>query len=333
MMVGMMDMSTDMKKAVLNNKQKLRKVLTFTISLVLCLSICGLAFAHSGRLDENGGHWDRSTGTYHYHTGENAGKSQSSSDSYDYYYDEDDEKDSNYNNIIDDLLNQLDEKDNEINKLNNELSDSEDKLEEEQEKSKKKYLAVIVVLTALTVTFLYFFILKSSNAKDYKKQKEEIEERFKKECDETKRLENEISILENEINEQKIIDSNLETATLNSQAFIKSIYEANTVNKIANVPEDIHLYFENDKLQIDDVLYPDYEYGRYTGYISETGKCFHMKKGCTGAIKPICILDKKAIKDKKPCLKCCRFINIPTWAITYQNLVEYAKENNIKYKN
>ena len=312
---------------------KFKKVLTFTISFVLCLSICGLAFAHSGRLDENGGHWDHSTGTYHYHTGENAGKKQSSSNSYDYYYDEDDEKDLNYNNIIDDLLNQLDEKDNEINKLNNELNDSEDKLEEEQEKSKKKYLAVIVVLTALTVTFLYFFIIKSGNAKDYKEQKEELEEYLRNERDENKRLEKEISTLESEINEQKSINSSLKAIALNSQEFIKNIYKTNTINRIANVPEDIHLYFENDKLQINDVLYPDYEYDRYTGYISETGKCFHMKKGCTGAIKPICILDEKAIKDKKPCLKCCRFIDIPTWAITYQNLVEYAKENNIKYNN
>lgn len=70
---------------------KFKKVLTFTISFMLCLSLCGLVFAHPGRLDENGGHWDHSTGTYHYHTGENAGKKQSSTNSYDYYYDEDDD--------------------------------------------------------------------------------------------------------------------------------------------------------------------------------------------------------------------------------------------------
>lgn len=314
---------------------KLKKILTFIISLVVCISICGLVFAHPGRLDENGGHWDHSTGTYHYHTGENAGKKQSSSNSYNYYDNDyyNDEKDLTYENIIDDLLDQLDEKDNEIDKLNKKLYDLNNKFEKEQEKNKKKYLAAIIVLTALTVTFLYFFILKCSDAKDYKKGKEEFEEYLRNERDENKKLENEISTLENEINEQKSINSSLKAVALNSQAFIKNIYKTNTINKIANVPEDIHLYFENDKLQLNDVLYPDYEYGRYTGYISETGKCFHMKKGCTGAIKPICILDKKAIKDKKPCLKCCRFIDIPTWALTYQNLVEYAKENGIKFNN
>ena len=36
-----------------------------------------IVYAHSGRTDVNGGHWDRSTGTYHYHTGEYAGRSHS----------------------------------------------------------------------------------------------------------------------------------------------------------------------------------------------------------------------------------------------------------------
>lgn len=36
-----------------------------------------IVYAHSGRTDANGGHWDRSTGTYHYHTGEYTGRSHS----------------------------------------------------------------------------------------------------------------------------------------------------------------------------------------------------------------------------------------------------------------
>lgn len=35
--------------------------------------------SHPGRTDSNGGHWNRKTGEYHYHSGEHAGKSQSSS--------------------------------------------------------------------------------------------------------------------------------------------------------------------------------------------------------------------------------------------------------------
>lgn len=35
--------------------------------------------SHPGRTDANGGHWDRSNGTYHFHSGESAGKSSSDS--------------------------------------------------------------------------------------------------------------------------------------------------------------------------------------------------------------------------------------------------------------
>lgn len=52
-------------------------LLTITLLFIVCISCVFTAFAHSGRTDANGGHWNRSTGTYHYHTGENAGKSTS----------------------------------------------------------------------------------------------------------------------------------------------------------------------------------------------------------------------------------------------------------------
>lgn len=45
------------------------------IIICICLIFCTFTtFAHSGRTDSNGGHWDHSKGTYHYHTGEHAGR-------------------------------------------------------------------------------------------------------------------------------------------------------------------------------------------------------------------------------------------------------------------
>ena len=60
-------------------------------SVLLCASILTApvsAFAHPGRTDSNGGHWDRSTNTYHYHNdGDSSSNSSSaSSSSNDYYY-------------------------------------------------------------------------------------------------------------------------------------------------------------------------------------------------------------------------------------------------------
>ena len=46
------------------------------IALLLCiasLSVVSItAYAHSGRTDSSGGHWNRSTGEYHYHHGYSA---------------------------------------------------------------------------------------------------------------------------------------------------------------------------------------------------------------------------------------------------------------------
>lgn len=39
------------------------------VAIVLLLSLPLVVFAHSGRTDSSGGHYDRSTGEYHYHHG------------------------------------------------------------------------------------------------------------------------------------------------------------------------------------------------------------------------------------------------------------------------
>lgn len=49
----------------------MNKRVTLKIALILFLGILATieSFAHPGRTDSNGGHWDYSTGTYHYHNG------------------------------------------------------------------------------------------------------------------------------------------------------------------------------------------------------------------------------------------------------------------------
>lgn len=60
-------------------KKKKYPLLIVLLTLFL-LSIFSV-FAHSGRTDQNGGHWDRESGTYHFHTGEYAGKGSGGSSS------------------------------------------------------------------------------------------------------------------------------------------------------------------------------------------------------------------------------------------------------------
>ena len=47
-----------------------RVVLLFILFNILA----SISFAHPGRTDSNGGHYDRSTGEYHYHDGNSAGQ-------------------------------------------------------------------------------------------------------------------------------------------------------------------------------------------------------------------------------------------------------------------
>lgn len=47
----------------------MKKIACILLAFALCLMSTVIAFAHSGRTDENGGHTDWSTGIYHYHHG------------------------------------------------------------------------------------------------------------------------------------------------------------------------------------------------------------------------------------------------------------------------
>ena len=50
----------------------LKKSFIFSFVVVLVLSLAAISFAHPGKLDANGGHYDKETGEYHYHKGPNA---------------------------------------------------------------------------------------------------------------------------------------------------------------------------------------------------------------------------------------------------------------------
>ena len=54
------------------------------LALLILLPACLRASAHPGRTDANGGHYDRSTGEYHYHHGYPAHQHENGSCPYDY---------------------------------------------------------------------------------------------------------------------------------------------------------------------------------------------------------------------------------------------------------
>lgn len=108
------------------------------ILLTIFIVISSVSFAHPGRTDSNGGHYNRSTGEYHYHDGSSSGSysfSDSSTETINSYTYEDWEKEQEYNklerqvsqykeeleqagyNSITDISNKLQEKESEISNL------------------------------------------------------------------------------------------------------------------------------------------------------------------------------------------------------------------------
>lgn len=50
----------------------MKKLSFLLLAFILSLSLAVVAFAHSGRTDSSGGHYNHSTGEYHYHHGNSA---------------------------------------------------------------------------------------------------------------------------------------------------------------------------------------------------------------------------------------------------------------------
>lgn len=66
-------------------KHILKQSAVLSILSVLLISLTIPVFAHPGSLDENGGHYDRSTGEYHYHHGYSAHQHENGECPYDFH--------------------------------------------------------------------------------------------------------------------------------------------------------------------------------------------------------------------------------------------------------
>lgn len=91
------------------------------ILLFVFISIFNISFAHPGRTDNNGGHYDRSTGEYHYHDGDGSLLQVGTEE-------EEQEIIDNYETQIEELQEEIRDKDETIVKLNRELDEKDNEL-------------------------------------------------------------------------------------------------------------------------------------------------------------------------------------------------------------
>lgn len=144
--------------------KKFRNSLISIIILFLTLHL--LCMAHPGRTDQNGGHWDRSTGTYHFHTGEYAGRTSSDSSS-----------DSEYVPFTPPYE---PPKDNPQKDNSNDTAIESNKTSSEQSTFSVQSILIVVALVLISLILIYKFF------KNYKKEHENEINKYKKQINDLK---------------------------------------------------------------------------------------------------------------------------------------------------
>ena len=180
----------------------MKKVITIIMIFASLFLFSLQSFAHPGRTDSRGGHYDRSTGEYHYHNGEYAGREQSTKRSTTqtesiYNFDNaSDVKDNNYDNFI-----------------------SEQKSDNKPNYGFWDYVSIVMmILTAVSMSILGFFTFiypLFALSRDKKKKLHTIETNTQK--DEAKSDEKKSETVLHESHYQSLIPEFIPTNNTNPQ--------------------------------------------------------------------------------------------------------------------
>lgn len=105
------------------------------------------------------------------------------------------------------------------------------------------------------------------------------------------------------------------------QEFLRYL-NGRSIRDIASVPK--YITFVNGLPRDNN----DSQYGSYTVYLSQSGKCYHRKQGCCSARYPQHAF--AAAKYYKPCSKCYKgVITEPEWYLKYKELYEKCRKYNV----
>lgn len=272
----------------------MKKIISFFLIALFAFSQCVSAFAHSGGTDANGGHYDHSTGEYHYHHGYPAHQ----------HYDMDGDGDIDCPYDFDDMTGQ-----NSGSSSNSTSSSSSTNSINSISRSEKEQIIKNVkngtddhsgwLLTFRIAGILFVVYIAALIALDVK---ERIQQKKRNTREEAK------AKAEYETERNELIE----------RIGNKSLRE------IAEVPHNIQFI---NSLPVDN---NDSLFGSFTVYISASGNCYHTKKGCSSANKAMHIL--KARRKYKPCSRCCqRSYQVPQWYLQYADIRDKCEKYNVSY--
>lgn len=306
-----------------------------------------IVFAHPGRTDSSGGHWNHSTGEYHYHHGYPAHQHVDGVCPYDY------DNKTSYND-------ETSESEHSANPNQSSYSYEDDY---EENKINAEEIAACAFVLIPFALILYFFGGKEERNREKTARKIESN---KRNTDETKKPSHDVWKLETiipEYSQMQIPNSDHQQET---DAFVNA---SNSNEKIWSITNNDHLHENTDRqISLDDFNQNQEAYYRktyslktkeeiarmcgmpegvnlseygfpysydisgkdaYTFYISKNGKCFHRKKGCGNAYIS---LNAVQISARKPCKTCKPHIPDLLWYYTYLNVLDNLSRYNIQIK-
>lgn len=298
-------------KIFFNKKQ----LMIFSVSIILLSLLTISAFAHAGRTDEQGGHFDNEAQEYHYHHGYPAHQHEDGECPYNFVDNEDKKETKSANNKTTFDWDAIKEK-------NKEIPDNSIK-----KNSNNKKIHVISVLIIIAISLKVFLLIRK---KIRRKKTLYYLSILKPQL---------ISIKEDKsyIDKAmyKLLRSNLikvkEEKYNTDKAYYTALFTDEYINNTINFPDGI--IYKNETI-ID--LLSDKEYGRYTAYKTLSGTAIHFKKGCSDSYIPINLLELDCYdKKKKPCKKCfseqkSKLIETqPEWYLEYLKIIDIKNKYNI----
>ncbi|MEE1046971.1 MAG: YHYH domain-containing protein [Clostridia bacterium] len=270
--------------------------------VVLCILLSAIIVsAHSGRTDSNGGHYNRSTGEYHYHHG------YSAHEHYDmdgdgikdcpYTYDTYDKK-TNYNNS--EVVN---------NKTNNETSLS--------------WVYWLIGIMAVVVCVM-FFVIRAKN-KEIEEHKIEIANSAKKlrNLEESMKNQEQIYIA---THKKEINNLTVQITSLEKQLNERNSELIQIQRKVQNMEKAPNgMAFAEDGMPIFWKKNADRPYGDYTVFYSSKSKIYHIDRYCA-AVSSTKQHIFNVIGTGTPCKKCAEgffdFTSVPEWFTNKTNKKE-----------
>ena len=265
-------------------KHKIIYTCTIIILIISLLSV--VVSAHSGKTDSNGGHYDKSTGEYHYHHGYSAHQHTNGKCPY-FFNDKTDHSSSTTNN---------------------------DKFAVNGDEKMYWIIGILVVIVCFLGYLLFSknkeiekfdkVLLSNKNASEKDKEKIIKQYNIEKLKEENKTLQKESKNLDEKLNDAKK----------------EILYNQKVIQNLKAAPNGIR--FSSDNMPIFWKHNPDKPYGDYTVYYSSKSQVYHVDKNCA-PFDATTMHVFNAMNSGRPCKKCAEnffdFSKVPDWFDNYRN--------------